>query len=94
MLRYFWLVCGFLSLSAGIIGIVVPLLPTTPLILLAAAAFAKSSTRFHHYLVTHRHFGPMIQNWQENRTIPPRAKIIMAVMITISVVTTIVSFLN
>ena len=70
---FFWLL-GAVSLAVGIVGIVLPLLPTTPFVLLAAACWAKASPRFHRWLHRHRYFGPMIQNWEEKRAVPRRAK--------------------
>ena len=60
-------IAGCLSLGLGILGIVVPLLPTTPLVLLSAWCFARSSDRLHHWLTTHPRFGLVIQNWQHHR---------------------------
>ena len=73
-MRHLWLVLGFLSLGLGAAGAVLPLLPTTPFILLAAFCFGKSSPRFHAWLIGHRLFGPMIADWRERRAIRPRAK--------------------
>ncbi|MGL5287399.1 MAG: YbaN family protein [Aeromonas sp.] len=75
---------GVLSLLFGIIGIVVPLLPTTPFVLLAAALFARSSPRFHHWLLNQRHFGPMIDDWQRYRGMRRSAKRRANVMILLS----------
>jgi uncharacterized membrane protein YbaN (DUF454 family) len=60
---------GFLFIGLGIIGIFLPLLPTTPFILLAAGCFAKSSPRWHRWLLANRTFGPMIKNWEEHQCI-------------------------
>ena len=90
MFRLFWLTCGILSLIVGIIGIILPLVPTTPFILLAAVSFAKGSSRFHNYLVKNKYSGPIIKDWQENRTIPLRAKIVTALMMSISILSIIV----
>ncbi|SBS36674.1 Inner membrane protein YbaN [Marinomonas spartinae] len=68
------LILGWLSLITGIIGIFLPLLPTTPLVLLAAWCFSKSSERFHHWLMNHKHFGPMIHDWQSGKGIPRKAR--------------------
>lgn len=65
---------GVLALALGVVGIVVPVLPTTPFILLAAACFARSSERFHHYLLSHRIAGPIIHEWQTHRAMPRKAK--------------------
>jgi uncharacterized membrane protein YbaN (DUF454 family) len=72
--RYFWLMLGFVATGCGIVGAVLPLIPTTPFMLVAAYAFAKSSPRFHSWLVNHRQFGPLILNWQRNGSIDPASK--------------------
>lgn len=72
--RYFWLVLGFIAVGCGIVGAALPLIPTTPFLLLAAWAFAKSSPRFHGWLVNHPRFGPLIVNWQRHGSIDPRSK--------------------
>ena len=67
MKRFLLVLAGLLSLGLGILGIVVPLLPTTPLVLLAAYCFARSNDRLHHWLVHHPRFGLVIRNWQNHR---------------------------
>ncbi|WP_162842967.1 YbaN family protein [Neisseria animalis] len=84
MVRYFFWCCGSLALALGIIGIFLPVLPTTPFVLLAAACWAKASPRFHRWLYRHHYFGPMVQNWQRNRAVPRRAKILAVGMMTLS----------
>lgn len=74
-MRPLWLAAGALSAGLGLIGIVVPLLPTTPFMILAAACFARSSPRLHDWLWNHRVFGPAIRDWREHRAIPRKAKI-------------------
>ncbi len=69
MKKILYIIAGWLSLIAGLIGIVLPLLPTTPFILLAAFCFSRSSTRLHRWLCNHPWFGPPIQQWQENHTV-------------------------
>ncbi|THH37325.1 DUF454 domain-containing protein [Aliishimia ponticola] len=69
-----WTLAGLLALGTGIIGIVLPVLPTTPLVLLAAFCFGKGSPRLRAWIIDHAHFGPMIHDWQERGAIPPRAK--------------------
>ena len=93
MLRLFWLTFGIVSLILGIIGIVLPLLPTTPFVLLAAAAFAKSSTKFYNFLIENKHCGPIIKNWKENRTVPPRAILAGVIMMSISIIVFILYFI-
>ena len=73
--RVFWLIGGLVSLGLGIIGAVLPLLPTTPFVLLAAFCFARSSPRLQLWLERHRVFGPMIANWRRYGAISVRTKI-------------------
>lgn len=78
-------VIGLLSTLLGVIGIFVPLLPTVPLLLLAAACFARSSERFHNWLLEHPHLGPMIHDFMDGQGIPLRAKIISISAIWVSI---------
>lgn len=81
---------GMLSVVLGIVGIFLPLLPTTPFMLLAAACFAQSSPRFHNALLESRTFGPIIKQWQAQRSIPKKSKnlaiFLVVVVFTISIV--------
>ena len=84
MLRgLFWL-CGALALALGVIGIFLPILPTTPFVILAAACWAKASPRFHRWLHQHHYFGPMVKNWEERRAVPRKAKYLAFSMMTFS----------
>ncbi|MBT8092049.1 MAG: YbaN family protein [Gammaproteobacteria bacterium] len=86
--RLAWLVVGITSLALGALGIALPLLPTTPFILVAAIAFARSSKRLHYWLINHDVFGTLIDNWQRHGAISRQAKIVsilsMAVLPLIS----------
>lgn len=73
--RYALLAVGWLSVLLGVIGIFVPVLPTTPFLLLAAACFVRSSRRVYHWLVDHRHLGPWIRDYLEGNGIPLKAKV-------------------
>ncbi|MDP3197121.1 YbaN family protein [Tabrizicola sp.] len=73
-MRGFWLAAGGLCLGMGLLGVVLPVLPTTPFLLLAAGCFARSSPRLHGWLLGHPVFGPPIRNWEENGAISRRAK--------------------
>jgi uncharacterized membrane protein YbaN (DUF454 family) len=72
-------VLGWLLFGVGFIGVFVPVLPTTPLMLLALWCFSRSSDRFHNWLYTHKHFGPPLQLWHKHRVIPLAAKFIALV---------------
>ncbi|WP_426759075.1 DUF454 family protein [Enterobacter cloacae complex sp. 370H10] len=74
MQRTILIIIGWLAVVLGTLGIVLPLLPTTPFILLAAWCFARSSPRFHHWLLYRSWFGGYLRHWQKHRAMPPRAK--------------------
>jgi uncharacterized membrane protein YbaN (DUF454 family) len=69
MTRLAWLILGYVSLGLGIIGIPLPILPTTPFLILAAIAFSNGSQRMHDWLVTHQRLGPPIADWREHGAI-------------------------
>ncbi|MBO9452415.1 YbaN family protein [Tropicibacter sp. R16_0] len=73
-MRVFWLVLGVLCVALAMIGVVLPLLPTVPFLLLAAFCFARSSERLHNWLLSHQVFGPMIDDWNTSGAIRPAAK--------------------
>ena len=73
-MRYIWLFVGILSTACGIAGVVLPLVPTTPFLLVAAFAFARSSPRLHAALLAHPQFGPIIENWNRDGSIDKRSK--------------------
>ncbi len=72
---------GWVSLALGIIGIFLPLLPTTPFVLLSAYCFSKSSPRLHSWLINQPRLGPMIQNWEQQGSISQNAKVTSTVLI-------------
>lgn len=73
-MRIFWVVLGISCVALAMIGVVLPLLPTVPFLLLAAFCFARSSERLHDWLLSHPVFGPMILDWNTNGAIRPAAK--------------------
>ena len=73
--RYTLLAIGWLSVLLGVIGIFVPVLPTTPFLLLAAACVVRSSRRFYLWLVNHKHLGPWIRDYLEGNGIPLKGKV-------------------
>lgn len=66
---------GWLCVAVGLVGAVLPVLPTTPFLLVATWAFARSSPRFHRWLLGHRRLGPLLVAWETHRVIPVRAKV-------------------
>lgn len=82
--RWVWLLCGLLCLVTGVLGIVLPLLPTTPFVLLAAFCFSRGSERCEQWLLSHPHFGPMVRDWRANRALPLRAKQLATAMMAVS----------
>jgi uncharacterized membrane protein YbaN (DUF454 family) len=86
------LACGWASLGLGLVGLVVPVLPTVPFVLLAAACFVRSSERCHRWLVTHPVFGRHIADYEAGRGIARRAKIVALATLWASVLLSAVLF--
>ncbi len=88
--RLVFLALGTLFMALGIAGVFLPVLPTTPFMLLAAACYARASTRFYSWLLNNRLFGPAILEWRRYRSIPYRVKwsaiILMGLTLGISIV--------
>jgi uncharacterized membrane protein YbaN (DUF454 family) len=77
----FLITVGTISVGLGLLGIFVPLLPTTPFLLLAAACFMRSSDRLYDWLIHHKWFGEYIRNYREHRAIPLRAKVVTLILL-------------
>lgn len=75
-----YLTVGLLATGLGLLGAALPLLPTTPFLLVAAWAFARSSPRLEAWLIDHAHFGPLIADWRRQGAIAPRVKRVSAVV--------------
>jgi len=73
-MRFLYASLGLMCVALAVIGVVLPLLPTVPFLLLAAFFFANSSERLHNWILQHAIFGPMIHDWNTNRAIRPAAK--------------------
>lgn len=82
-----WCALAYLCIGLGAAGIVLPLLPTTPFLLLALWAATKGSPRLANWLLGHPRFGPYLHAWREQRAIPPRAKLTAYVLLGISFTT-------
>lgn len=81
---------GSTALALGVVGIVVPVLPTTPFLLLAAACYARASDRLYAWLIGQPALGPIIEEWRRSRSLPPgvrtRAMVVVAVSFGASLV--------
>lgn len=91
-LRLFFAGLGTLFVVLGVAGIFLPVLPTTPFLLLAAGCYARSSSRVYNWLLNHSMLGPIILEWRRYRSMPYRAKIIALALIALSFTVSIVFF--
>ena len=82
--RWVWVAAGVLSLACGLVGLFLPLLPTVPFVLLAAACFSCGSARLEAWLLAHRRGGPWVHAWRANRAVPRRAKYLATFMMAVS----------
>lgn len=82
--RHCWLAAGGLSLALALIGLVLPLMPTVPFVLLAAWCFSRGSQRIERWMLDHPRLGPPIRDWRANRAVPLRAKQVATAMMTVS----------
>lgn len=80
------LVVGTISLTLGAIGIILPILPTTPFLLLSAACYLRSSERMHKWLLGNRWFGEYIRNYQEGKGIPLKTKIVAMSVLWVAII--------
>ena len=89
LLRGILFIAGTLFTGLGLLGIFLPLLPTTPFLLLAAACYARSSKRFYCWLLANRWFGEYIRNYEEGNGIPLKAKLIAILLLWVSIILSI-----
>lgn len=94
LVRAVLIAAGSVCVLLGIVGIFLPLLPTTPFMLLAAACFARSSRRFHDWLLANRTFGPLIAEWEKHRSIPRRTKLTAIGLMSLTLAVSIVFFVE
>ena len=80
--RGVWLALGLICVALGFIGAVVPLMPTTVFLILAAGCFARSSPRLEAWLLDHPRFGPTLRAWRRDRAIPRAAKVMACLGMT------------
>ena len=83
-MKFLYLILGTLSLVLGIIGIFLPVLPTTPLLLLTAFCYYRGSERLYSWLMGHPYLGSYIRNFRENRIIPRRVKVYTLLLLWVS----------
>lgn len=84
-MKHLFIIVGTLSLGLGILGIFLPLLPTTPLLLLAAALYVRSSPRLYEWLINHPRLGSYIRNFREHRAIPLRVKVVSVSLVWLTI---------
>ncbi len=87
--RIAWTALGTVSLTIGVVGVVVPVLPTTPFLLLAAFCYARGSKRFHAWLIGAKVLGPYIRNYQEGKRMSTSAKLTTIVFLWMTMLATI-----
>ncbi|MEM9073364.1 MAG: YbaN family protein [Myxococcota bacterium] len=84
MKRIGWLALGWVCFAIGVVGVVLPGIPTTVPMLFALGCFARGSDRVHRWLIEHPVFGPPLHRWQQHRSISIRAKVCAVLMIAAS----------
>ena len=94
VMRLLLFIGGSLALAAGVLGAFLPLLPTTPFVLLAAGCYSRGYSPAHRWLRENRYFGPICRSGQEGRYLPPRAKAIALTLTTLSFGATILFAVN
>jgi uncharacterized membrane protein YbaN (DUF454 family) len=83
--RWILITAGSLFLGLGILGIFIPILPTTPFLLLAAACYARSSERFYHWLLSNKWFGNYIRSYREGEGVPLKVKVVILVLLWLAI---------
>ena len=86
MKRIILISLGWLCVGLGFVGVFVPGIHTTIFLIIALWAFTKSSEKLRHWLLNHKRFGPILNNWQEHKVVPRRAKILMVVLMSLAVI--------
>ncbi|MGV9174170.1 MAG: YbaN family protein, partial [Promethearchaeia archaeon] len=84
-----YFIIGFITLTLGIIGIVLPILPTTPFLLLSAGCFARSSEKFYRWLINHKLLGAYIRNYREGTGMPIKIKIFTITLLWLTILVSI-----
>lgn len=84
-LSLLYVLLGWICLLLGAIGVFLPLIPTTPFVLLAAFCFSRGSQSMHNWLLENKTFGPAIKEWETSRIIRPRAKWLSTIMMSLAI---------
>ena len=92
--RGMFIAAGSVCVALGLVGLFLPLLPTTPFLLLAAACYARGSRRFYDWLLANRTFGPLIHEWREHRSIPYKTKLSAIALMSATLAVSIVFFVR
>ncbi|MBU8891504.1 MAG: YbaN family protein [Bacteroidales bacterium] len=93
-MKYVLATLGLISLFLGIIGVFLPLLPTTPFLLLSAALFMKSSTRLYNWLMNHKYLGKHLKNYLLHKTISKKSKISALSLLWLAILATIIIIID
>lgn len=92
--KFIYILIGTISLVIGVIGIIVPVLPTTPFVLLSAGCYFRGSSRFHDWLLNHKYFGPIILEYSDGKGMRKKSKINAIILTWIMVLGTTIFVLN
>jgi uncharacterized protein len=83
--RRLYVGAGFVALGLGLIGLLLPVFPTSPFLLLAAACFSRGSERFYRWLLSNRYCGKQIRSWRNNEGISIRTKVVIITMLAVTI---------
>ena len=93
-IRWFLIAAGTVFVGLGVVGIFLPILPTTPFLLLAAACYARSSERFYTWLLKHRWFAKYIRHYQQGKGIPIKAKVLSIFLLWLTILSSVIFIVN
>ena len=94
IIRGLWFIVGTICLALGAVGIILPILPTTPFLLASAACYFKSSPKMHKWLLNNKWFGEYIKNYQEGKGIPRKTKVIALTTLWVTIGISTIFFLD
>lgn len=94
IIRGLWFIVGTICLALGAVGIILPILPTTPFLLASAACYFKSSPKMHKWLLNNKWFGEYIKNYQEGKGIPRKTKVIALTALWVTIGISTIFFLD